>query len=211
MIRLVLADDHDLVLDGLRAALQHYDDLELAGSAGDGLAAIRLIRELRPHVAVLDLHMPKRSGLDVARALQHEALPTRTLIVTSFDDDETYRAALAAGVSGFMGKAAGVERLVSAIRAVARGETFYESGVSERARKAMPEITAPRAGRDNPLTPREREVLRSIATGLNNQEIADQLSMRVGTVKNHTSSILSKLGVRDRTRAALVGLRDGWI
>jgi DNA-binding NarL/FixJ family response regulator len=208
--------DHpaDLVLDGLRAALAGTRDVEVVGWARDGIAAMRLLREARPDVAIVDLHMPRKSGLDVLRAAAHEELAVRVLIVTSFDDDATYRDALAAGARGFLGKESGIARLLEAVRALARGETFFESGVSERARRALTP-SEPRTGapsrRESPLTPREREVLRLIATGLSNREIAFQLGTTEGTVKNHTSSILTKLDVRDRTRAVLVALRDGWI
>ncbi|MDQ3030867.1 MAG: response regulator transcription factor [Myxococcota bacterium] len=212
MIRLALADDHDLVIEGLRAALASVDDVEIVGVASDGLAALRLLRDARPDVAVIDLHMPLRSGLDVARAAAHEQLPVAILMVTSFDDRETYDAARALGVRGFLGKSIGVARLLEAIRAVARGETFFESGTSERAKRAIAQrLPRLRAGRENPLTPRELEVLRLMATGLTNREIAAVLGTSEGTVKNHGSSILTKLDVGDRTRAVLVALRDGWI
>lgn len=209
MIRLALADDHELLLDGLAAALADAPDITLVGRAPDGLAALRLLRDERPDVAVLDLHMPLRSGMDVLRAAAHEGLGARVILVTSFDDDASYREALAAGARGFLGKTAGVKRLIEAVRTVARGETYFESGIGERARGAGP--SPQRGPRDNPLTPREREILRLIATGLSNGEIAEQLGTAEGTVKNQTSSILMKLGVRDRTRAVLAALRDGWI
>jgi DNA-binding NarL/FixJ family response regulator len=212
VIRLALADDHDLVLDGLRAALASVEDVEIVGCAHDGIEALRLLRDVRPDVAILDVHMPRRSGLDVARAARHEGLPTAILMVTSFDDEATWREALALGVRGFLGKTVGVARLLEGVRALARGETFHGSASSERARAEIAgRAAALPARRENPLTPKEREVLRLIATGASNREIADQLGTAEGTVKNHTSSILTKLDVRDRTRAVLVALRDGWI
>lgn len=206
MIRLALADDHEMVLDGLSAALEKIPDITLVGRASDGLSALRLLRDHRPDVAVLDIHMPRKTGMDVLRAVGHEGLAVRVILVTSFDDDPTYREALALGARGFLGKGAGIARLIEAVRTVSRGSTYFESGVAERARAA-----SPRPPRENPLSPREQEILRLIATGLTSREIAEQLGTSEGTVKNQTSSILTKLAVGDRTRAVLVALRDGWI
>ncbi|MEO1229972.1 MAG: response regulator transcription factor [Myxococcota bacterium] len=207
-IRLLLADDHAMVRESLAAALASIDDVEVVGLARDGIEALRLIREQQPAVAVVDLHLPGRTGIEVARSLSAEGHSTRVLIVTSFDDEPNYREALAAGAAGFMGKGASVERVLDGIRALARGETWFLSAVSERAEASG----APRPPhRDNPLSRREREVLRLIATGLTTPEIAERLGTRPGTVKNQTSSILQKLEVTDRTRAALVALREGWL
>lgn len=208
MIRLALADDHSMVVDGLVAALQVAPEITVVGRAADGLSALRLFRNSRPDVALLDIHMPVRSGLEVLRAVGHEGLGVRVILITSFDDDATYREALALGSRGFLGKSASIQRVIQAVRTVARGETYFESGLAERARgEASPALTA----RENPLTAREREILRLIATGLSNREIGEQLRTAEGTVKNQISSVLSKLGVRDRTRAVLVALRDGFI
>lgn len=209
-IRLLLADDHAMVLESLAAALGSVEDIEIVGLAGDGIEALRRIRELQPAVAVVDLHLPGRTGVEIARSLTAEAHGTRVMIVTSFDDEPNYREALAAGAAGFMGKGASVEKVLAGIRALARGETWFLSGVSERATHGA-EASPPAPSRDNPLSRREREVLRLIATGLTTPEIADRLGTRPGTVKNQTSSILQKLEVTDRTRAALVALREGWL
>lgn len=214
MIRLVLADDHAMVLEGLSAALAPAEDIRIDGVAHDGIQALELVRRIVPDVAVLDLHLPRRTGLEVIRALRRDEAQTRTLLVTSFDDEDNYRQALEAGADGFLGKGASIDRVLAAIRALAGGETFFLSGASERAKASVgadkAEPDAP-ALRENPLSRREREVLRLIATGLSTPEIAERLGTSPGTVKNQTSSILSKLQVRDRTRAALVALRDGWI
>jgi two-component system nitrate/nitrite response regulator NarL len=208
VIRLVLADDHPMLLEGLTASLTALGDFEVLDVAHDGLAALHAIRRARPRVALVDVHLPRRTGLDVCRALRSEGMPTRVVLMTSFDDEATYRAALEAGASGFLGKASRVDRVAEALRTVASGETFFASASSVRA--AGPPA-APASGRDNPLTPREREVLRLVATGLSTPEIAARLGTARSTVKNQTASILRKLGVSDRTRAALVALRDGWI
>lgn len=208
MIRLVLADDHPVVLGGLSAALAVEPDLQVVATAPDGIAAVRVIRTERPHVAVVDLHLPKRNGLEVVRAVA----PVPVLIVTSFDDDAHLRRAREAGAAGFLGKGAPVERVAAAVRALARGETHLLPGVGTRTGHAAGAPTVDvDAARENPLSRREREVLRLIATGLSTPEIAAQLGTRPATVKNQTASILAKLGVEDRTRAVLVALRDGWI
>lgn len=209
MIRVVVADDHRMLLEGLAAALSGAPDLTLVGTCGDGLTALRLIREQQPDVAVLDLNMPVRTGFDVLRAVQHEHLKTRVVVITSFDDNTHYGEAQALGAAGFLGKSAGINRLIEAVRTVASGQTWFEAGLGERAREAF-STDIPR-GRNNPLTSREREILRFMSTGLTNREIATQLGTAEGTVKNQISSILSKLGVRDRTQAILTALRDGWI
>lgn len=209
--RVVLADDHALVLESVAAALT-AQAIEVVGTASDGIEALRLLRASEPDVGVLDLHLPGRSGLEIITALATDPAPPPILLVTSFDDEATYRDALAAGARGFLGKGVRTEVVVEGIRALARGETYFMSGVSDRARARAPSLDpGERPTRDNPLSTREKEVLRLIATGLTTPEIAAHLGTRPGTVKNQTSSILSKLGVSDRTRAALVALREGWI
>ena len=175
MIRLLIADDHEMLLDGLSSALARAPDITLAGRASDGLLALHLLRDERPDVALLDVHMPVRTGMDVLRAARHEGLPTRIVLMTSFDDDPTYREALALGAHGFLGKSAGVQRVLAAVRAVARGETSFESGIGERARRAQrpssgeppprkpphpPRTRDPPPDRDRPLQPRDRRAPR---------------------------------------------------
>lgn len=208
MIRVALIEDHAMVREGLSAALSAADEIEICGQASDGMEAIRLLRSVEADVAVVDHGLPRRTGLEVAAALHRDGASCRVLLVTSFDDDAHYRQALdAPGVHGFLGKASSVERVLEAVRTLARGERYFLSGASGSAAGAPGPVTV----RDNPLSHREREVLRLIASGLSTPEIAHQLGTSPGTVKNQTASILAKLEVRDRTRAAIVALRDGFI
>lgn len=208
MIRLALVDDHTMVREGLSAMLSAARDIEICGHASDGIEAFRLLRSMEVDVAIVDLGLPRRTGLEIAAALARDGSACRVLLVTSFDDDAHHRQALSApGVHGFLGKASSVDRVLEAVRALARGERYFLSG-SAGPSPAMP---SPAPVRENPLSRREREVLRLIASGLSTPEIAAQLGTSPGTVKNQTASVLSKLGVQDRTRAAIVALRDGFI
>lgn len=197
-----------MVRQGLSAALSAADDVEIVGQASDGIEGIQLLRSTDVDVAIVDFGLPRKTGLEVAAALHRHGSRCRVLLVTSFDDDAHHRKALdAPGVHGFLGKASSVERVLEAVRALARGERYFLSGPAS----PSPGPPGPDPVRDNPLSPRERDVLRLIASGLSTPEIAEQLGTSAGTVKNQTASILSKLGVRDRTRAAIVALRDGFI
>ena len=213
MIRIVLADDQTLMRAGLRGLLELTPDLRVAAEAADGREAIAAVRAERPDVLLLDVRMPHASGLDVLRELgRTDELPP-TLLLTTFDDDEALFAALRSGARGFLLKDVSFERLTEAIRAIARGETLIRPAVTERVVSLL-ERTAPAfesLERADPLTPREIDVLRLMAGGYSNREIATALGTSEGTVKNQVSSILSKLGVRDRTRAVLRGIELGQV
>jgi DNA-binding NarL/FixJ family response regulator len=208
--RVFLADDHDLVIESLATTLSREADLEVVGRASDGLTALREIARVRPDVALLDQGMPKRSGTDVVRALARSGQPIRALLVTSIDDDAVVLEARDAGCQGVVRKTAPLAVLLEAIRTVARGGVFVDPGAPTRARTRLGSLPIA-SRRDNPLTPREREILQRVAAGASNAEIARELSSSEGTVKNHVSSILRKLDARDQTQAVLAALRDGWI
>lgn len=213
MIRIVLADDQTLMRAGLRGLLELTPDLRVAAEAADGREAIAAVRAERPDVLLLDVRMPHASGLDVLRELGRTGELPPTLLLTTFDDDEALFAALRSGARGFLLKDVSFERLTEAIRAVARGETLIRPAVTERVVSLL-ERTAPAfesLERADPLTPREIDVLRLMAGGYSNREIATALGTSEGTVKNQVSSILSKLGVRDRTRAVLRGIELGQV
>ena len=213
MIRIVLADDQTLMRAGLRGLLELTPDLRVAAEAADGREAIAAVRAERPDVLLLDVRMPHASGLDVLRELGRTAELPPTLLLTTFDDDEALFAALRSGARGFLLKDVSFERLTEAIRAIARGETLIRPAVTERVVSLL-ERTAPAfesLERADPLTPRETDVLRLMAGGYSNREIATALGTSEGTVKNQVSSILSKLGVRDRTRAVLRGIELGQV
>jgi DNA-binding NarL/FixJ family response regulator len=204
-------DDQTLLRRGLRGLIEMTADIRVVAEAGDGREALEVIPRVRPDVLLLDVRMPELSGVEVLRELRsRHALPP-TILLTTFDDDEALFEGVRAGARGFLLKDVTFERLADAIRVVAAGESLIRPALTERALRGLERI--PRAfdslDRPDPLTPRETEVLRLIAGGFSNREIAETLGTSEGTVKNHTSSILSKLGVRDRTRAVLKALEIG--
>jgi DNA-binding NarL/FixJ family response regulator len=214
MIRIALADDQTLVRQGIRSLLALVPDFELVAEASDGEEALRAVEATRPDVLLLDVRMPKGDGLFVARTLAARGALPPTLVLTTFDDDQAEREALQAGVRGFLLKDVSLERLVSAVRALAAGGTALEPALTERARRDLAGTAAPPGeaeGGGEPITAREREVLRLLAAGYSNREIAKTLCVAEGTVKNHVSHILDKLGVRDRTRAVLTAVRRGYL
>ena len=213
MIRVVLADDQMLMRQGVKGLLDLTEDLRVVGEASDGDEALRLIRAVRPDVALLDVRMPKRSGVEVLKDLRiSDSLPP-TILLTTFDDDAALLEGMRAGARGFLLKDVSFEALTDALRRVARGETLMRPAISERVLRGVDRLGLPFESLDMPdrLTRRELEVLRLVAGGFSNREIAEALGMSEGTVKNHTSSILSKLGVRDRTRAVLKALDLGYL
>lgn len=212
MIRIVLADDHTLVREGIRTLLGLVEDLELVGEAATGQAALRVVAETRPDVLLLDMRMPDGDGLFVVSELARKGELPATLILTTFDDDAAAIEVVRAGARGFLLKDVTLERLVSAVRALAAGETLIQPALTERAAQTLAGLAGNAAvghAEPEPITPREREVLRLLAAGYSNREIARALLLAEGTVKNHVSSILTKMAVRDRTRAVLKAAERG--
>jgi len=203
MIRVFIADDQVVVRQGLRALLEVEPEIEIVGEAGDGAEAIERIRALQVDVVLLDVRMPRKSGLDVLHELG-DALPP-TLILTTFDDSAIALEAIRAGARGFMLKDVSFQQLIGAIRAIAAGATVFQPALTHR----LLEQTKRSTEFVERLTSRETEVVRLMAGGYSNSEIAHALGAAEGTVKNHVSSILSKLGARDRTRAVLKALEAG--
>lgn len=213
MIRILLVDDHAVVRQGLRSLLDLAPDFRVVGEASDGEEGLRLVAELDPDVTLLDVRMPRMSGLDALEALRRTEPHRRVLLLTTFDEDAVVLRALRFGVQGYLLKDVTFEELSDAIRRVARGEMLLPPGLHERVARGLAEMPRDFPSADLPegLTRREVEVLRLIARGLSNREIADALGTAEGTVKNQTSSILSKLGVRDRTRAVLRAVELGYL
>ena len=212
MIRVVLVDDQTLVRHGIRSLLELTQDIKVVAEAGDGEEALEVIRRERPDVVLLDVVMPKKNGLEVVLALRGDTAAPPVVLLTTFDDDATLLAAVKAGARGYLLKDVSLERLADAVRAVAGGDTMIRPAVTERALRSLERIAPDfEAHVSDPLTTREVEILRFIAGGYSNREIADTLGTAEGTVKNHASSIMSKLGVRDRTRAVLKALELGLI
>ena len=213
MIRVVVVEDQTLLRDALRQLLDMTPDIRVVAEAVDGTEAPEVIRRATPDVVLLDVRMPGRSGVDVLRELRALGPPPATILLTTFDDDEAIQAGIQAGARGFLLKDVAFETLTAGIREVAGGRTLLRPAVTERARREIEELQPDFESleRPDPLTPREVEVLRLIAGGYSNREVGQMLGTSAGTIKNHTSTILSKLGVRDRTRAVLKALERGYI
>lgn len=211
MIRVLIVEDQTLVRQGLRTLLGLLDDVEVVGEAIDGEEALAVIGERRPDVVLLDLRLPRRDGLDVLRALGARGAVPPTIILTTFDEDALVLKGLRAGAKGYLRKDVSLEQLAEAIREVAAGKTAFQPALTARLLEGLGrlDVEIPGLERPEPLSERELEVLRLVAGGYNNREIAEALFLAEGTVKNHLSSILSKLGVRDRTRAVLKAVELG--
>jgi DNA-binding NarL/FixJ family response regulator len=211
MIRVMLVDDQALVRSGFRMILDARHDLEVAGEADDGAVAVELARELDPDVILMDIRMPNLDGVEATRQIVERGLRARVLILTTFDLDDYVYAALRAGASGFLLKDVEPAELVDAIRVVASGNALFGPSVTRRLLDhfAAHEDTTPPSL--DSLTEREREILRLLASGLSNAEIADKLVVSETTVKSHVSSVLRKLGVRDRVQAVIAAYEAGLV
>jgi two-component system, NarL family, response regulator LiaR len=203
-VRLLLVDDHAVVREGLRAFLRLQPDLEVCGEAADGETAVSRAVELHPDVVLLDLLMPAGDGLTALRAIRDGAPGSRVLVLTSYSDDAQLFAAMEAGAAGYMLKDVEPDALAAAIRDVAAGRPALHPQV---ARRLMRQAGEPEPGLAD-LTARERDVLRLIVGGLANKEIAARLHIGEKTVKTHVSRVLGKLGVEDRTQAAVLAIRS---
>ena len=213
-IRVVLVDDQAMVRTGLRMVLAAEGDIEVVGEAADGAAGVRVVSELRPDVVLLDVRMPGTDGLEAARQILAADLPTRVIVLTTFDEDEYVTAALRAGVSGFLLKVAPPEDLVGAVRTVAAGQGLLDPAVTLRVIQRYAAAPAPdpaRAAALAELTERETDVLSLVAAGHSNAEIAARLYLGEATVKTHVSRILLKLGLRDRVQAVAFAYESGLV
>jgi DNA-binding NarL/FixJ family response regulator len=213
VIKVMLVDDQNLVRKGVRSLLELSTEIEVIAEASDGAEAIKMIPEVAPDVVLLDMRMPGLSGLDVLRELSSSQSLPSTIILTTFDDDELVLAGIHSGAKGYLLKDVALADLVSAIRTVAEGGTIVKPAVTQRLLKGLANLENDFSSLDqpDPLTERETEILRLMAGGYSNKEIANSLGVAEGTVKNHVSNILSKMGVRDRTRAVLKAFELGQI
>lgn len=218
-VRVLLVDDQSLFREGLRTLLSVQEGIEVVGEAGNGREAVAAVAEHRPQVVLMDVRMPVLDGVAATRVLQEKHPQVRVIMLTTFDDDEYVFEGLRAGAAGYLLKDVPSKQLVEAIHAAARGESFLEPSVAAKVVAEFTRLSGGPAGRSTranqalvePLSERELEVLALIATGASNREIADQLFIAEGTVKNHVTSILGKLDVRDRTQAALKAREAGII
>ncbi|MGD0683632.1 MAG: response regulator transcription factor [Streptosporangiaceae bacterium] len=213
-VRIVVADDHEVVRAGFAALLDTQPDFTVLGTASDGAQAVRISRELRPDVILMDVRMPGTDGIEATRQLTGGAAGPRVIILTTFDLDEYVYDALCAGASGFLLKDVTAERLFDAVRVVAAGEALLAPAVTQRLisefARLRPAAAAPPAAVAG-LTPRETEVLRLLAEGLSNPEIAGRLVITEETVKTHVSRVLHKLALRDRAQAVVIAYESGLV
>lgn len=207
-VRVLVVDDQTLFREALTTLLEMRAEVEVVGAAEDGVEALELVERLRPDVVLMDLRMPVLDGVDTTRRLRVEHPEVRVLVLTTFDGDDEVFPALRAGAVGYLLKDATAPRLVEAVLAAARGESVLQPSVAAKVLARMsqlPELPSEPRSQPlvDPLTQRELEVLRAVADGLSNREAAERLYLSEGTVKNHVTHVLGKLGVRDRTQAAL--------
>jgi NarL family two-component system response regulator LiaR len=210
MIRVLIVDDHQVVRQGLRFLLDQEDDIEVVGECADGPSAIQAVRTLQPTVVLLDLFMPGPDGLSVLAQIKQDRPATEVLMLTSSSDDEHLLAAVRAGALAYLPKTAGVDQVVTSVRAAARGESVLEPRIAARLVREVRQATTRRRPLDQ-LSPRELEVLAALARGRSNRQIAKALGIGEETVKAHVSSILAKLQLADRTQAAIFGLQQGLV
>lgn len=207
MIKVLLVDDQNLIRQGLRALLELEPDLEIVGEAENGESAIKIIPQLQPHVVLMDIRMPIMDGVAATQEIYKRFAGIKVLVLTTFDDDEYVTAALQNGAMGYLLKDTPSEELAVAIRAVHKGYTQLGPGIVKKLLTQFSTGILPQSPPTPPslaeLTPREKEVLRLIATGASNREISQKLYISEGTVKNHVTNILNRLNLRDRTQAAI--------
>jgi DNA-binding NarL/FixJ family response regulator len=223
VIKVLLVDDQTLIRQGIRLLLEIEPDIQVVGQAADGRAALEQVEALHPDVVLMDVRMPEMDGVAATRLLSTSHPEVKVIILTTFEDDETVFEGLKAGARGYLLKDISSEEMAQAVRKVAAGEALIQSRLTRKVlaefsrmasatdRQASPKTAAVVEALPVPLTERELQVLQALAHGLSNREIADQLVITEGTVKNHVSSLIDKLGVRDRTQAVLKGQELGLI
>jgi DNA-binding NarL/FixJ family response regulator len=211
-IRVILADDHALVRQGIRQFLENAEDIEVVAEAADGEKALLLVAELRPDVALLDVQMPGMSGIEATRQIKARFPEVRVLVLTAYDDDPYVFALLQAGADGYLLKTVEVDDLLRAVRAVHRGESALSPEVTQKVLQQLRTRHPAGAGEQiEMLTSRELEILRRAAQGLTNKAIGQDLGISDRTVQGHLASIFGKLGVASRTEAVTEALKRGWI
>lgn len=208
--RILIADDHHMVRQGIRQLLEHENDFEVVGETDNGLDAVRLARELNPDIIIMEARMPKLSGVEATRQLKLEHPQAAILILTDSEDDEYIAGLIGAGAAGYMLKSAHGEELTQAIRLVRAGQFVSHPMVAQklyrRATRRPLAVTS-----TEHLTHREMEVLKLVARGMNNRDIANELGVGLRTVKSHLETIFSKMGVNSRTEAVLEAMKHGWV
>jgi two-component system, NarL family, response regulator len=202
LIKVLFVDDHPMLRAGLAATINAEDDMTIAGEAGNGLEAVRLFAQLSPDVTLMDLRLPEMNGVDAIRAIREIDPQARIIVLTTYDGDQDIRRALEAGARAYLLKDMLRKELIDAIRAIHRGQRYLSPAAAARLAERVP-------GQD--LSAREAEILRLVVKGMSNKEMAGELGLAEGTVRIHLSHIFEKLGVHDRTQAAVVALQRGFV
>jgi DNA-binding NarL/FixJ family response regulator len=216
-IRLLIADDHAVVRSGTRELLEQQPDLSIVGEASDGEEAVRFTHELQPDVVVMDVRMPKLSGVEATRRIKAECPDVKVLVLTAHDDDEYVFALLQAGANGYLMKTAEIDEVVRAIRTVHAGQSTLAPAVAGKvvaqftSGKSLPEVISNNQNQYDGLTERELGILKLVGKGLSNKQIGKEIFISDRTVQAHLSNIFSKLGVSSRTEAVMYAVRKGWI
>jgi NarL family two-component system response regulator LiaR len=207
-IRVLIVDDHAIVREGQRALIDTEPGMEVVGEAADGVEAVEMAHTLQPDVILLDLFMPRKDGIEAIEEIKTENPEARILVLTSFTEDEKVYAAIKAGAMGYLLKDSSPQEILTAIRQVNRGEMFMNPSIANKLMREL-QRSSDLPSTEDPLTEREAEILKLVAQGLPNQEIAEQLVISERTVRTHVTNILSKLHLANRTQAALYALREG--
>jgi two-component system, NarL family, response regulator LiaR len=213
MIRVLICDDQAIVCDGLEAILSTDREIEVVGLAANGAQAIELAQKTKPDLVLMDLKMPVMNGIQATQAIREQLPETRVLVLTTYDDDEWVFDAIRSGAAGYMLKDTPRDKLIPAIKDTVAGKTHVDPGVASKLFKYIAQGTVgqPASSFAAELSVREREVLQLITQGLSNTEIAQELHLSDGTVRNYVSALFTKLGVSDRTQAAILALRYGLV
>ncbi len=209
-IRVLIAEDHALVREGTRRILEQHSDIEIVGEAADGERAVAAAARLRPDVALLDIRMPRLNGIEATRQIRAQTPSTAVLILSAYDDDDYVTGLLDAGASGYLLKTVHSAELIDAVRRVHQGETVLHPDIARKVARLWQQQLRPPTNEVS-VTEKEMDVLQLVCRGLHNKEIARELGVSVRTVEGHISAILSRLGVRSRTEAAMFAASHGWI